>query len=207
MNEAIERRLGELEAAVRADPGGPAFPELADLHRRAGRLERAEQIARLGLKRAPGSPRGRAVLLLVLADAGRQDELRRRLESWVEADADAPPSGWSEGEFERAFEAAEPELEAMITPDRVAEEATLRADGLYAAASPLETGAFTTRTMAELLERQGDASGAARIRATLEAARPAPDAHPSAAPQRAARRERAIPVLERWLANARRMQA
>ena len=54
--------------------------------------------------------------------------------------------------------------------------------------------------MAELLERQGDRRGAARIRAALgEAAEPRrARAGPDAA--------RAIAVLERWLDNARRLQ-
>jgi hypothetical protein len=73
-------------------------------------------------------------------------------------------------------------------------------------------GAFATRTMAELLERQGDHEGAARIRARLD--RPgadvvredAPPAFPafSGAPMEG--NAATIAVLERWLENARRMQ-
>ncbi len=202
MSDATPQRRAELEAAVQADPGGPAFPELAELHRRAGDPAAAERVASRGLERSPDSARGRAALLLALVDAGRSDELRRRLEAWAAVPEPGPaPMLFPDAEFERAFDAAEPELDAMITPDSVAEEAALRVDGMLATTSPLETGgAFSTRTMAELLERQGDAAGAARIRAALDA--PRASERPASAP-----RSGALGVLERWLANARRMQS
>ncbi len=108
-------------------------------------------------------------------------------------------AGVDESELERAFAAAEPEIEAMITPDTIAEQAAQLAD-----ASPEEpsriasSGAFATRTMAELLERQGDRRGAARIRAVLgDIAAQAPPADPPSV---------AIAALERWLENVRRLQ-
>jgi hypothetical protein len=56
--------------------------------------------------------------------------------------------------------------------------------------------------MAELLERQGDHAGAARIRARLDG--------PAIAPARAGAPSdpaaATLAVLERWLENARRMQ-
>jgi tetratricopeptide (TPR) repeat protein len=202
-------RIAELERAWRAHPDGEAFAALAELYRRAGRLAEAAKVVRQGLARSPRSLEGRAVLLLVLADAGQAGEARRLLESWAGAaleeaaltHSDAPSRDDSELEFERAFEAAEPELESMITPDSVAEEATLFADGPEALRSPLESGgAFATRTMAELLERQGDRRGAARIRAALS------ESENPSAPERAHSDPPAIAALERWLENVRRLQ-
>jgi hypothetical protein len=141
-----------------------------------------------------------ALLLRVLAGAGRGGELHRRLEAWA---GEEPVEEAADAEFERAFEAAEPDLERMITPDSLAEEATLAADTAVEERSPLaSSGAFATRTMAELLEKQGDRRGAERIRAALGEA---PDAG-------LAQREddtsvAVIAVLERWLENARRLQA
>jgi len=102
-------------------------------------------------------------------------------------------------ELESAFAVAEPEIAQMITPDSIAEEAALRADPAPDERSPLaSTGAFATRTMAELLERQGDRRGAARIRAALGE----PEAREATAPDNAA----AIAALERWLENVRRLR-
>ncbi len=233
MSDAIEERIVELEQAVAEDPGAPGFAALAELHRRAGRLEVAERVATNGLAATPDSLDGRAVLALILADAGRDTDLRRTLEAWAasavaEANTVGPKAETlSVGEIDRAFDSAEADVDEMITPDSVAEEAALRADGPMALESPLESGgAFATRTMADLLERQGDLAGAARIRARLDAksvaptpavsaptvgdAEPAPrpDAAPSVAvaPESDPQTLGTLAVLERWLDNARRMQ-
>ncbi len=219
MSDSGEARIRELERVCQEAPGDEAFPALAELYRRAGRLAEAERTLLRGLAASPGSQAGRAVLLLMLQDAGRGAELRRHLESWADDavrrwDRMAPPpvllpeaeiddADLSDREIDRAFDTAEPDREQMITPDTVAEEATLRADGLFAAQSPLEsTSTFATRTMAELLERQGDLQGAARIRAVLERGNSRPGSG-APAPQRHAAM---IATLERWLENARRIQ-
>jgi len=156
-----------------------AFAELAELYRRA----------------SPGS------------------ELRRQVDAWAERalaaarplaqDDDEPLSGdVSELELESAFADAEPEIAQMITPDLLAEEAALRADPVPDERSPLaSSGAFATRTMAELLERQGDRRGAARIRAVLRE----PDAPDAPMPDHADNAA-AIAELERWLENVRRLR-
>ncbi len=151
--------------------------------------------------------------LRALAELRQHDArggLRREIDSWAESAlasarpllqrrAGPVPAGVSEVELERAFEAAEPDLAHMITPDSIAEEAALFADGAADEHSTVaSTGAFATRTMADLLERQGDRRGAARIRAQLGDV---------AAADRPAREDATvIAALERWLVNARRAQ-
>ena len=155
-----------------------------------------DQISELerALRADPGGKVLAALLLRAIAGAGRGGELHRRLESWLGAE---PVVDAADVEFERAFAAAEPEVEQMITPDSVAEEAALAVDAPPEDHGPLaSSGAFATRTMAELLEKQGDRRGAARIRAALGE----PDAQDAPALDHGA----VIAVLERWLDNARR---
>lgn len=232
-------RLEELERAVALAPGDPDFPVLAELLRRAGRHDEAEQVVMRGLLEEPESLPGRCVLLLILADTGRQGQQRGRLEAWVEEavsqrfPADASDPVWpaepeasddplSDAEFENAFSSAEPELDRMVTPDSVAEEAALRVDdGLGLQGDAEERPAFATHTMAELLERQGDHAGAARIRASLAAGQlPEPESvrEPEVAPEvdseavsnwkpetkTSQARSSRLATLERWLDKARR---
>jgi hypothetical protein len=135
-------------------------------------------------------------------------ELRQEIDAWAENAlvaartvaeryGDPLPADVSDRELESAIEAAEPELAQMITPDSVA-EAALLADAPEEHSPLASSGAFATRTMAELLERQGDRRGAARIRAALRE----PGAPDAAEPDAGA----VIAVLERWLENARRLQ-
>lgn len=228
-------QLSALEAAVKADPRAPAFAALAELHRRAGRLAEAESVAREGLAHAPDAAEGRLVLACVLLEQGRSEDARTELE-WLTGDvltAHGIPSGGaaepdlSDAELDDAFEQAETDTDELIDPNRVAEEAVVRVDaragdGLREAGAADATGgdphgaggedilsgsAFVTATMAELLERQGDARGARRIRDALE---PAPAVasragSPVAAggPAADSGRQRRIDTLERWLHNIR----
>ena len=65
------------------------------------------------------------------------------------------------------------------------------------------SGFFATRSMAELLEQQGDPGGAAQIRATLDGAPVAPsDVHESESGDEAWR-QNTVQVLESWLQNLR----
>jgi hypothetical protein len=217
VGEIAAERLAELEARAADDPGGACSGALAEVHRRAGRLSEAERVLRDGLMSNPESAELRALLALVLGDQGRAPEARgellriaaKRLDAEGLAGRVAPASALSDAELDHAFELAETDAEQLIDPNRVAQEAILHADsgaaeGLreHAAEAPFGTGqAFVTETMARLLDRQGDARGAARIRAALAAESP---------PRRdlrlshAQRRMRTVAVLERWLANLRR---
>jgi hypothetical protein len=162
---------------------------------RIAELERA-------LRADPGGKILAALLLRALAGPGRDGELHRRLEAWV---GEEPPPDAAEVEFEQAFAVAEPELAQMITPDSVAEEAALAADAPPEAHGPLaSSGAFATRTMAELLEKQGDRRGAERIRAALGEA--AASFAQRAEGERSPSDSSVIAVLERWLDNVRRLR-
>ena len=172
----------------------------AEAHRRAGRAVEAERVARLGLEREPRALRLRVVLALALLDQRRADAARAELEQGLSAAAEFPTQ-LSEQEFDAAFESAEPEVEQLMDADRVAEQA-LREAELGPADEISPTGAdsvFATRTMAELLERQGDREGAARIRNRIDRSRAAPSA-----PSSADHRRQLVIELERWLVNLRK---
>jgi hypothetical protein len=211
--EIEAERLSELQARVAEDPAAPGFAALAELHRRARRFLEAERVLRAGLDRRGDANDARALLALVLWDQGRVDEARGELSRigariLAARAAAAADDAVSEAELEVAFAEAETDADALIDPDRVAAEAIEHADagaheGLRedAESSEVPGQAFVTETMARLLDRQGDARGAARIRAALAAENPPP---PGRRRMRVQQRARTVAVLERWLANLRR---
>jgi hypothetical protein len=212
-----ERELSQLAAQVAADPGAPGFELLAEHHRRAGRAADAERVLRNGLAANPDAHAARALLALVLGDARRGAEARaellqigtRLLAASEPVQELAPDATLSEDELEDAFAQAETDREQLIDPNRVAAEAVLHADagaddGLRedAAESAYTPGrTFVTETMARLLDTQGDARGAARIRAALTAE--GDERSMPGRPERATRRKHKVAILERWLANLR----
>jgi len=187
--------IARLEARAAADTAA-----LAEARRRAGQPAEAERLARGGLEQDPRSPRLRIALALALLDQRRVDAARAELEQMLSAAA-ALPDELSEQELEAAFEHAEPEVDQLMDADRVAEQA-LREAELGPADEISPSGAaesvFATRTMAELLERQGDRAGADRIRSRLERSRESSARTVSSDP-----RGRIVRELERWLANLR----
>jgi tetratricopeptide (TPR) repeat protein len=187
--------ISRLEARAAADTTA-----LAEAQRRAGRPAEAERLARGGLEQDPRSPRLRVALALALLDQRRTDAAREELERALSAVSELPAE-LSEQELESAFEQAEPEAEQLMDADRVAEQALREAElGPADEISPTAAGesVFATRTMAELLERQGDRAGAERIRSRLERSR---DGAAGVSPND--RRGRVLRELERWLANLR----
>lgn len=213
-----QESLDRLEASVDFDAGSPAFPALAEAYRLAGRHADAERVARDGLEKKPGSLEGVLVLALVLMDQGQTDEAREELlrvsaELVSAVDLALPESPGapqpdsaldfegdvSEAELDVAFDGAETDPDEVLDANRVAQEA-IRLGELASPedVAPSPDSAFATRTMAELLERQGDHAGASRIRTALAAE--------SAPPQEGAsdgEGERIIATLEGWLANLR----
>ena len=148
----------------------------------ADRLARLEQAVRLGLE---------------LLEDGRSEAAAEALAAALRGASGGLGEALSEVEIERAFAAAQPVADEVIDADRVAQQALRELDRDALAAPP---ATFATGTMADLLERQGDAEGARRIRASLSG-REAP-ARPR--PPRRADRERIVATLERWLSNVRR---
>jgi len=220
-----QAQLERLEQAVRVDAGAAGFPALAEVYRRAGRFDEAERVARDGLEHKPDETEGRMVLAFVLLDQGRVEESRAMFErltqgvlasqgidaspesaaSFDDGDADG---ALSDAELEDAFLQAETDTDELIDPNKVAAEAVAHLDASaeegideVSASNALEPGsAFATATMAELLEQQGDESGALRIRAALESRiGPAADGD-RGAPSGGGE---VIETLERWLANLR----
>lgn len=207
-----------LERLGAGDPRSPAFPALAEAHRRAGRAEVALKIAEEGVRLQPELVAGHMALALALLDLGRMDELRSRLArvlaavpehglaARVQAELPAAPepgahplAGIDELELENAFDDAEAEREEMIDANHVA-AATLRAveeEGPEGVLPSLGQSPFVTESMAGLLEQQGDVAGATAMRQALSPQR-------TERPLEEHRRERVIATLERWLENLRR---
>lgn len=145
---------------------------------------------------------------LELLESGRADDARREIAAALTARTVAIPDAISDRELEAAFDEAEPEIDQMVDADRVAQVAlrqvaadelgleTPLPDETTAPEHPGLPASFATATMAELLERQGDAEGASRIRANL-----------ADTPAECPPRSQVISTLERWLDNVRRPRA
>jgi len=141
-----------------------------------------------------------AARCLELLDEGRPAEARRELAGLIHAPPASEPLALpvSDLELDCAFERAEPVADEVIDADRVAQQAIREVDRELARRP---TPPFATRTMAELLEQQGDAEGARRIRDSLAARDPRREAR--AAGRGRADRSQALSTLERWLTNVR----
>jgi hypothetical protein len=195
--------LGESLAGAGAD----ALAVRAEEQRRAGDPESALRYAQRASERDPESPAARAAAALALLDLGRDAEARSFLALLISGGVAAPAEpaiadeldALDDGEVERAFEDASPEPEAMRDANEVAFEAMREAKLLAPEADPASP--FRTRTMASLLERQGDGDAARAIRASLtpeEVAAPA---------RRGRRKDDVLGTLERWLGRLRRGDA
>lgn len=219
--------IARLEALLGADPGSPAFPALAEANRRAGRVEEAERVAREGLRRRPELVAGRVALALALLELERAEEAKSELERALEDVPDhplvldvlarrgavaAPESldALADEEIDGAFADAETSLGELVDANEVAARAVRAADldepedvvhGMPDDEVPIHTpdSPFATRTVAELLDRQGHGDEAAAIRRELTYR-----AEKSAPPLGETRREQLIATLERWLENLRR---
>jgi hypothetical protein len=146
-------------------------------------------------REAPSSgpvPAAQVMEALALLDAGEVDAARGVLERALAAAGVTAPG---DAEIDGAFEEASPVGDMMIDADGIAFEA-MRAARLDApelvAPSP-----FRTRTLAALLERQGDVDAARAVRASLDDDVPAGEQVVSQADSQIVR------TLERWLARLR----
>jgi len=110
-------------------------------------------------------------------------------------------AGVSDRELERAFDDAEADPAEMLDADAVAQQAMREVDCDLAGQIASPSSSFATSTVAELLDQQGDAAGASRIRGMVDSSKDA-DRGASVAKIRD-RRSSTIDQLERWLANVR----
>jgi len=201
----------ESAAAEGESPELEGFAAAGECERRAGRLAAAERCLRAGLEAQPNSLEGRLVLALVLLDRGLERAARSELERLAEqmlADFEVGERTGpvSEAEIDAAMERAAEEATTGADPHRVAIGTARRftptleaGEGGAGVAAGLLRGAFGTRTMAEVLERQGDARGAERIRRQLATTSPSGRAASAAPPRSAQTRAE----LERWLLKLR----
>jgi hypothetical protein len=200
--------LGLATARAESEGGAASLASLAESQRRAGALEYALRLANDALAHDASDVAARATAALAALELGRDAEARSLLEALVAPVAPvAEPLGVDaieDGELDDAFAEAEPEAAAMRDANDLAFDAMRAAsldapEGIAVAAvdSP-----FQTRTMAALLERQGDAAAAHSIRSAI-ASRERADVRES---MQAGGRRRAdrIRVLERWLVRTRR---
>jgi tetratricopeptide (TPR) repeat protein len=186
------------------------FALTAESQRREGALAEAEQLLRSGLDAQPDSAEGALVLALLLLDGDRGEEAREVLERCAEASRDRVATDGSDtgevftdrvsdSELDSAFESAETNLEEMFDADAIAQRAMRETESDLSDELASPTSSFATRTVAELLEKQGDDRGASRIRAIVDS--PA-GTEPGAANSRD-RHDQTIEQLERWLVNLR----
>lgn len=202
--------VARLRERVERDPGCADFPALAEVERRAGRFGEAQRIAEQGLRASPDRLAGRVALGLALLEQGDLAAARRELAAVfepVEAAAEASRTE-SSPESRRSLPRGE-------DPRRAGSAASVRSE------LPVGEGsAFRTRTMARLLENQGDRGRAEEILEGLEtsagnaaagplAPEPGSRAQPGGAPgpedPLSADKKRA--TLERWLRNVQRNRA
>jgi tetratricopeptide (TPR) repeat protein len=206
--------IERLERIVAGDAAAPAFPALAEAHRRSGDPKRAEEVARAGLAYHPDHVAGGVALGLALIAQGRSKEACSVLEHTLEATPEhvlaqraLEELGGSprtsaifdglDSELDAAFALARPEAEVMVDANDLAHEALRRADAAPEEAVELVTAEgspFATRTVADLLERQGDHGHADALRRSLgEKARRSDEE----------RRRRVVATLEGWLLKLR----
>jgi hypothetical protein len=195
---------------VHEPTGWADFVVTAERQRREGSLIEAEQLLRSGLDERPDCAEGALVLALVLLDQDRGEEARGILERSANAILGQVPSGGpdsrevfddhvSESELESAFESAETNPAEMFDADAVAQRAMQETELEFSEQLGSPSSSFATRTVAELLEKQGDDRGASRIRAIVDS----PSGTARGAAKSRDRRDQTVEQLERWLVNLR----
>lgn len=190
----------------------------------------------------PGSADAVLEMARRLLEQNRSDEALAVIERYAEnteleqpAASESPAvfdAGVSDQELELAFEAAESDREQMLDADEIAERAIRQTDSVIRELDEVPCveedfvssgSSYATRTVASLLESQGDAPTASRVRAIADssdqnlAVAQVNDSHghsnsPSNSPSYSPgdtnppvrdRRTATIMELERWLVNLR----
>lgn len=188
----LVQQIAHFEARLEFDPGSRVFLPLADLYRRAGKLDKALQILERGLREHAGFVTARAALGLVLTDLGEDAAARKELRAVLVVDQDnlialrlladaAGKSGdWAHacGLYERllrlepedraigeALRDARRQREQKPPPPRQPEMDAIIDPGPMTpppVVRPPAVGGFETPTLAELYLRQGH-PGKARV--------------------------------------------
>ena len=119
--------LSALEARVALEPGCADYPALAEVLRRRGDLKRAREVAEAGLAAAPHRLAGRVALGLALLDAGEMSQAREILAQVLDPALaphrrDPDSEGLADHEIEAALAAARPQVEEMLSANRMAEQ-------------------------------------------------------------------------------------
>lgn len=207
--------IERLERIVADDAAAPVFPALAEAHRQRGDPKRAEEVARAGLAARPDHVAGGVTLALALIDQGRSREARTVLEQTLQSApehalarraleelgvprASSPLLEGLDSELEAAFETARPDAEAMVDANDLAREAVRRVDYEATELVTAEGSPFATRTVANLLEQQGDLDNAEAVRRGLQE---------GTKPSDTDRRQRVLTTLEGWLLKLRQRRA
>jgi len=196
----------ELSGAVIERTGSGTLAALAEEQRRGGDAFEALRMAEDALERDADDVAARATAVLAALDLGDESRARSFLEPLVAVAAPLGFESFDETEIDGAFAEAEPETAAMRDANALAYDAIRAAalDTPEGVAAPVEPESpFQTRTMAALLERQGDAAGAESIRSAI-----ARRERETSVPVRSGRRHGdRIRILERWLGRVRRGDA
>ncbi len=205
------------------DADSAALAARAEGERRAGRPERARELAEAALETSAPHAAARVAHVLALIDCGDLVGAHRALERTYlafggtladEADGSdgeprglgdpAPLAALADDELENAFDAAEAQPDEMRDANHVAAAALeLIEDGvpegvdLTTAESP-----FATETIANLLESQGQRERASEVRSAARMRGQFREARLDEV-----RRERVVATLSRWLDNLRRRTA
>ncbi|MCP4040105.1 MAG: hypothetical protein GY733_24380 [bacterium] len=116
--EPRESEFEQLSREIDENPGSAGFPRLSEAYRRDGQVERAEEIAKSGLARAPERLGGKVALALVMLDKGEITLASRELQAILEDVPEVPHESQAPDEAEVLAEVEE----------EVADEAVAEAD-------------------------------------------------------------------------------
>ena len=150
-----------LRKRVEKDPGCADFPSLAEAERRAGHPEEAQRVAERGLAASPERIAGRVALGLALLDQGKLSAAQQALALIFET----LPSREQTASAPAA--AAQPQG-ASSHGGQASRKSSPGSAGTARELPVGEGSAFRTRTMARLLERQGDRGRAEAILEELD---------------------------------------
>ena len=142
-SERDEYDLSALEARVALEPGCADYPALAEVLRRRGDLTRAREVAEAGLAAAPHRLAGRVALGLALLDAGKMSQAREILAEVLDPALaphrrDPDSEGLADHEIEEALAVARPQVDEMLSANRMAEQVLDEHASVEETAAPIQ---------------------------------------------------------------------